>query len=92
VKDLPIDTNVQARVDALFTATQEQRERRFAERAMRRFGTEYALLGVQPGATQTQIKRAYRQKARALHPDKGGDEAEMKRLNEAYQKLTAQKK
>ena len=54
--------------------------------------TAYALLDVQPGASQTQIKRAYRQKARALHPDKGGDEAAMKRLNEAYQKLLAPKK
>lgn len=91
-KNLPIDPTIQARVDALFEATRGQREQRLTAHAERHLGAEFALLGVQPGATQTQIKRAYRQKARALHPDTGGDEAAMKRLNDAYQKLTAQKK
>ncbi len=90
--DLPIDPAIQAKVDALFEATREQRERRFAERVANRLRAEYEVLGVQAGASLPEIKHAYRQKARALHPDTGGDEAEMKRLNEAYQKLLTQKK
>lgn len=68
---------------------EQQWESPSAERRTKRYKAEYTLLGVQPGASQQEIKRAYRQKARALHPDKGGSEAEMKRLNAAYQKLLA---
>jgi hypothetical protein len=33
----------------------------------------YDILGIAQSATNTDIKRAYRQKAKELHPDKGGD-------------------
>lgn len=56
----------------------------------------YSVLGVSSGASQEEIKRAYRNKAREFHPDKyaGGSEAEraeaerkFKEINEAYDKL-----
>jgi molecular chaperone DnaJ len=51
----------------------------------------YALLGVGPDATDDEIKRAYRQKARQLHPDStGGDaesEARFKEVSRAYEVL-----
>lgn len=51
----------------------------------------HALLGISPGATPSQIKSAYREKARELHPDlTGSDPAkaeEMVRVNEAYEAL-----
>jgi len=51
----------------------------------------YALLGVGRDATDEEIKRAYRQKARELHPDaNGGDqeaEARVKEVSLAYEVL-----
>jgi molecular chaperone DnaJ len=54
----------------------------------------YNILGVDKGASQEEIKKAFRKKAHQYHPDKaGGDEAKFKELNEAYQVLgNAQKK
>lgn len=45
----------------------------------------YAILGVAKGASQDEVKKAYRKLAHTHHPDKqGGDEAKFKEINEAY--------
>jgi hypothetical protein len=41
-------------------------------------------LGVAPGATADEIRRAYRERVKEVHPDHGGDEEEFRRLREAY--------
>jgi hypothetical protein len=48
---------------------------------------DYALLGIEPGATKRDIKNAYRRMARKLHPDTGGNEEAFKQLHLAYRKL-----
>lgn len=48
----------------------------------------YKLLGVEKGASEADIKKAFRKKAHELHPDKGGDAEAFKKLNEAYQVLS----
>ena len=49
----------------------------------------YKILGVAKGATDAEIKKAYRTLAHKYHPDKkGGDEARFKEINEAYQILS----
>lgn len=48
----------------------------------------YALLGLNKTATADQIKKAYRKKAKSKHPDRGGDAAEFKEIQEAYDVLS----
>ncbi|MFA5777019.1 MAG: molecular chaperone DnaJ [Parcubacteria group bacterium] len=53
----------------------------------------YEILGVAKGATDDEIKKAYRKLAHKHHPDKtGGNEAEFKKINEAYQVLSDKSK
>ena len=49
--------------------------------------THYDTLGVGQNASQDDIKQAFRKLAREHHPDRGGDEAKFKQLNEAYNNL-----
>ena len=50
------------------------------------------MLGVPPGASHADIRRAYRRRAKLLHPDWQGERyaAEMVALNEAYDLVCAQ--
>ncbi|MCX6762002.1 MAG: molecular chaperone DnaJ [Candidatus Moranbacteria bacterium] len=53
----------------------------------------YNILGVSKGASDDEIKKAYRKLAHKHHPDKtGGDEAKFKEINEAYQVLSDKSK
>ncbi|PIR73338.1 MAG: molecular chaperone DnaJ [Candidatus Moranbacteria bacterium CG10_big_fil_rev_8_21_14_0_10_35_21] len=53
----------------------------------------YNLLGVSKGASDDEIKKAYRKLAHKHHPDKsGGDEKKFKEINEAYQVLSDKSK
>ena len=48
----------------------------------------YNILGVAKGASQDEIKKAFRKKAHEHHPDKGNGNADkFKEVNEAYQVL-----
>jgi hypothetical protein len=47
----------------------------------------YEVLGVSPTASADDIRAAYRNAARARHPDAGGSADEMQRLNAAWQVL-----
>lgn len=51
----------------------------------------YEVLGVSKGASETEIKKAFRRKAMDLHPDRNQDdpkaESQFKEINEAYEIL-----
>ncbi len=51
-----------------------------------------ATLGLDPGATFSEVKSRYRQLANAHHPDKGGDATEFGRVQQAYDTLKDQQK
>lgn len=44
----------------------------------------YDEIGVNPDADTSQIKKAYRKKAKRVHPDHGGNEDEFNKLNRAF--------
>jgi hypothetical protein len=44
----------------------------------------FAELGLEPGADEATVRSAYRDRAKEVHPDTGGDEDEFKRVQEAY--------
>ncbi|KAF7776504.1 hypothetical protein Agabi119p4_4897 [Agaricus bisporus var. burnettii] len=48
----------------------------------------YKVLGVSRDADEKTIRKAFRQAAKSAHPDKGGSEAKMSTINEAYEVLT----
>lgn len=52
----------------------------------------YDILKVSPTATQSEIKKSFRKLALANHPDKGGDENEFKKINNAYSILSNEAK
>ncbi len=52
----------------------------------------YKILGISENASEEEIKKAYRKLAHQYHPDKGGDEAKFKEINEAYQVLSNKEK
>src|ERR1700742_2831220 len=47
----------------------------------------YEVLGVKKEASADEIKKAFRRQAVEHHPDRGGDEAKFKEINEAYEVL-----
>ena len=52
----------------------------------------YNILGVNQGATQDEIKKAYRSLAMKHHPDRGGDTNKFKEIEEAYRTLSDDQK
>lgn len=48
----------------------------------------YRTLGLEQGADEAAVKRAYREKVKDVHPDRGGDEETFKRVTQAYERLT----
>lgn len=47
----------------------------------------YRVLGVDPDADPATVRRAYRERVKEVHPDRGGDEATFKRVSRAYERL-----
>ena len=52
----------------------------------------YEVLGVNKDASINEIKNAYKKLALKSHPDRGGNEEEFKRISEAYEVLSDEKK
>jgi hypothetical protein len=51
---------------------------------------DYQVLGVDPDASDDEVRDAYRDKVQELHPDQGGDEEAFSRVNEAYERVKRQ--
>lgn len=46
------------------------------------------ILGIEPNASENDIKKAYRKMASKHHPDKGGNTEQFQQVQEAYERLT----
>lgn len=85
-----------ARTRARREGTEQRRRgrRRGRRRAPRTTGrpsprTAYRTLDLDPDASDAEIQEAYREKVKAVHPDReGGSEAEFKQVKEAYERLS----
>jgi hypothetical protein len=53
----------------------------------RRPRSAWSILGLEPGATITEVKRAFRKCALDTHPDRGGDAEDFLEVRRAYEKL-----
>jgi DnaJ-class molecular chaperone len=51
----------------------------------------YKTLGLESTATLDEVKQAYRKLAMKHHPDRGGDEAQFKKIKEAYEAISSGK-
>jgi len=49
----------------------------------------FEILGVKPEATRPEVEKAYRKKAWKAHPDHGGSNNEMIKVNAAYEAIKA---
>jgi curved DNA-binding protein CbpA len=49
----------------------------------------FEVLGVDPGADEDEIRRAYRQRAKETHPDQGGTRRQFRLVKTAYEKLSS---
>ena len=54
-------------------------------------GDPYGVLGLEPGASMAEVKRAYRRLAKAFHPDSAGEAAlpRFLAIHEAYERLVS---
>jgi curved DNA-binding protein len=52
----------------------------------------YQILGVDKSASEEEIKKAYRRLAMKHHPDRGGDQSQFQKIQEAYSVLGDQEK
>ncbi|WP_435127706.1 J domain-containing protein [Halobaculum sp. D14] len=50
----------------------------------------YRELGLTPGASEEDVKSAYRDRVKETHPDSGGDEESFKRVTRAYETLQSE--
>ncbi len=47
----------------------------------------FVILGVKTSATKEEVTKAYREKAGKAHPDRGGSDEEMAKVNAAYEAI-----
>lgn len=50
--------------------------------------SDYDLLGIKTDASQDEIKKAYRNKVKENHPDRGGDAIKFEKIQKAYERIT----
>jgi len=61
-------------------------EEEISFKPMRR-SKSHEVLGIDEDADETEIKQAFREKARATHPDRGGRKEDFQKVREAYESL-----
>jgi len=73
-----MQTQIQARLDALKGDTKEDKDEDF---------DPFTILEVTMDATQEEVTKAYREKSNKAHPDKGGSDQDMAKVNAAFEAI-----
>lgn len=76
-----MDARIRARLSEL------QQERGQEQGPMDASMDPFAILGVNMNSTREEVDKAYKEKAKAVHPDVGGSNIEMVRINAAYEAI-----
>jgi len=89
----PRDGQRRRNADRRRRQTRQQRQRRQRRSVNGSAGPSpseaYSRLGLEPSASDSAVKQAYRERVKEVHPDTdGGSEREFKRVKAAYERLT----
>lgn len=50
--------------------------------------SDYDILGIKANASASEIKKAYRERVKENHPDRGGDPEKFEKIQKAYERIT----
>ena len=76
-------SQMDARIRARLSELRQEQEQGSVDDSM----DPFVILGVEMDSTREEVDKAYKEKAKAVHPDVGGSNVEMTKINAAYEAI-----